>query len=830
MDSASSSAYRSSHRGRRHGQHRDDSFRLQRIALAFIPIALAGVILLQGGQLVGVKGFVLFTIGFFLLCQPPQVGMGKVGDQALMALAILPLLAFLPALVVPHGPWRDLALNHFEITLPYTVAPDLHALLEWLCWTWASWGAFYLFININPTHGERRFLLAEWVLITFLLALGVLIGNAKGLKYALVPDARVFTYFPSRNQTGTILFLGGIIGFGFLVESVLRRRILRAFVFGGLVLVLFTATVGTNSRAAAVIFCAGCMLVLFLKIRDWKRQLVLKLGVPFLIGMGSLFVLTGGDVSRLLNVFQSGDFRFMLYWDTLHLVGAHPLTGVGLGNFANVIPFYREASAISQRPLHPESDLLWWVSEVGLFGLIAGGVLIWQMVKAVRPIRYDGQVSTRAIPAAALIAYGVHAVVDVPMHFFGSLLPAFFIYSMANRYFEEKVLFPCWVFRVMGFILIGCGGFWMTAALIDKPWHTSIAIAQENEAITQGMQKSDKELLEKTFQTAFAHRKFDWWLYYERGDFILHFFKEPEIAKKDFSRALFLEPISSIVPFWIGVSWLPYSAEATYEAWRIALNRQSADMQWVYEDMMRRSSGYPNFAPYLAKLSKEDAFFRARYLECVYPEIFKEEFASELVDNEGLKKFSLEVRRRLFIRWARVAPEAFFDYSRDNATSVPDLWYVSSQAYIAKKQWQEAATLLHANTPIPRALSVPEGETLQKAAHRFRLNPHDIWLGGNLLSLQIQAEDWHGASGTLNILAADSPVPAFVYYWKAAIAFNNGLYQESCGDWDRYFEAVKKAIESDTHALARSQNVVEANSKIESQYSIGKKKNGGLNF
>ena len=67
-------------------------------------------------------------------------------------------------------------------------------------------------------------------------------------------------------------------------------------------------------------------------------------------------------------------FRLAVQADAWRMLAAHPVSGVGLGSFDGVFPFFRSLSASIWRTVHPESDWLWFACEAGvLAGLLAVG-------------------------------------------------------------------------------------------------------------------------------------------------------------------------------------------------------------------------------------------------------------------------------------------------------------------------------------------------------------------------------------------------------------------------------------------------------------------------
>lgn len=819
------------HFTKRLGHHKDNQFALKRPWLFFIPIGLGAIILLQGGQLLWAEGLIIALIGCLLLFSKLEFSCSSTINRIFLGILILPFLALLPSFLLPCGEWRAIAIHQFEIQLPISLVFDYRVWFEKYINLLAIVGFFYWVTSFDYTHSERRFLLLEWMYVTLFLAVGLIIANANDLMYKLVPDARVFTYFPSKNQTGTILFLGGIINFGFLIEHALKKKfgyfVLHSFLF----IIFLIAIIQTHSRASFCLFFLGCICLLFFKIRIWNINLTLKIALPLIIGTSSLFFLIGGDWNRIGQIFMSGDFRFKLYEDVSVLIKDHWLSGVGLGHFEWIMPFYREDSIISQRTLHPESDFFWWVSEVGIGIIVLLFLLILNLIKSVRPIWYDGQVSTRVLPLSALIAYMGHVLVDVPMHFWGTLLPACFLYALTKKTAIPHAFKLAFCFKIVGVGLMFVGASFMIADVFQLPFHSRIIYRKDTQLINEALKLDTADSLPVVFENAIIHRPFDWWIYYSKGIFLINILNRPLEAKKNFDKALFLEPISSIVPFWIGVAWLPYDPKLTYDNWILAMHAASSDMHWLFEDMMRRSSGYPSFAPYLNELSKKNAYFRGRYLEGIAGSLFLKAFNDTLKIYPDLSLFTLDIRRKLYIRYAQLDPDGLLLFAEQHAAYIPDIWYVKSVAFKVQKKWDLAAALLVENVPIPVGLTHPQSESLKELERKFLYSPRDVWIGTDLLSLRINQKNWAGALEVIDMLLLLDLVPPYVYYWQAVASFHLKLYEASCHAWDAYFESIKKALEKDAEALRLSQDVAEANKRLMNGASgVQKSKGSGIQF
>lgn len=747
-----------------------------------------GCVLAQGGANLACEAFLLFFVGIGLLLQPPSLGIGSKGNGMLLILALLPLLGLLPASLLPVGLWRDQAEMVYGIRLPYAMATNWWVLLESAVRMWGWIGLAYLCLNMPLEHALRTRLLCFGCLGMALLALVSIAANSNGMINPWIPNARVFSYFPSRNQTGTCFMVWGIISVGMAMYKLRARRWKWGFMLSVCGFIFLIATIQTHSRAAGVLILIGYGVLLWLVRPSWKVSDALKWGVPLaLIGM-SIFVLAGGDWQRLEKLLASGDFRFSLYGDVLALIRDHWVSGVGLGNFASIIPFYREVGDVAQQTLHPESDVLWMFADLGIgAGVII--LLLWlRSLRSTCPWREVEHFSIRTVVAVALMAFSLHSLIDVPMHFLGTAFLAIFLYPFAVKIeFEPFKRSSPYLWRGLGIFLMVVSAVWFVGWAGHLPTHSTIAKVQQDAAIESLLKEKTVPLSwEKVFEASLRHRPLDWWLYGQRGLAYLGFENHFSKGKADFDRALFLEPVSAQVAFWIGLNWLSWDFDQAYQVWSKALKRASFDPDWLCQDILRSSMGVKLFFPYLQKLAQQSLLMRVHFWGHLNEATFLVEFQAYLKENPVLKGLDPAAQEPFWIRFAKGNPQAFLDQLEAHL-ELQSLWRPKVAALIAQKQWKEASTLAidHANLPPP--LPAANGLGLNELREIFLRDPSDLWRSGQYLKLQIDAGDFAGAALTIDkILAASkADVPA-MRYWQAVTAFNLGDFEKSAQSWQRY--------------------------------------------
>lgn len=337
---------------------------------------------------------------------------------------------------------------------------------------------------------------------------------------------------------------------------------------------------------------------------------------------------------------------------------------------------------------------------------------------------------------------------------------------------------------------------------MNKPWHSWIRQKQSTDALIKAFNENDNIKIQSALSRALVVDPFDWWVYYQDANFNLIYFQRFDRADLNFRRAMFLEQMSSLVPFYIGLSWLPYVPQKTYQYWQEVLKRQSDNPAGVYEHMRVSSISNPAFKPYLIELSKEDPVLRVLVLKTMDPDFFKEEIITELQKNPALEYFELKDRQLLFEKWAKIDPTAFLSYIENSKLPLASfLFAAEAYAYASLGNWEKATEIVHDKAPKPKMLQSVDNQKIDELEHLFQLNPRDIWIGQKVLSLQIDLGEWDGAQKTLSVMAQDKPVPPYVFFWQGELAFKKGDFKESWAFWEKYLDTLDKASMSPQGAL-----------------------------
>lgn len=166
--------------------------------------------------------------------------------------------------------------------------------------------------------------------------------------------------------------------------------------------------------AVALYFVNGWMAVavlILLFVAGWYWEVLLGIGRKFHLEWVSLLAGGLGVMSALLSQrFSSGlrtfAERLVQIWDGLHIIAAHPLWGIGAGNWEEVYPCYQSAQYAST-VVH--SSMIQIGVDAGIFAIILATVFLafaW---------RQTGRNSSESLAAGLLVAHGL---LDFTMQFF----------------------------------------------------------------------------------------------------------------------------------------------------------------------------------------------------------------------------------------------------------------------------------------------------------------------------------------------------------------------------------------------------------------------------
>jgi tetratricopeptide (TPR) repeat protein len=528
----------------------------------------------------------MMGIGLLLIVAPFKALPGRTILLGLLGLVLCSMLGFLPGIWFGSSEWYA-RLHHAIPGLSLTLSLQPRQ-------TFFSLGVLFavIFYGIwliqwrpeNPVAGLQA----------MVVGIGILAAIALVSDFARVPipiwhPSQGFGPFANRNQTGTLMGLGAIIALG-LSGSGLRRSHWTSGPWIAAFALCLSANLLSNSRASLLFLLAATMVWFVYRLGVTVRAFAVGGGVILLIT--TLALLLGEQVVRRLREFllDGVGLRGDIYHDTVRLIAAAPFSGIGLGNFAAIFPFFRDSSLNSMRVIHPESDWLWLASEAGIGAILFAIVIVADLIA--RPAQSADPREKDVLFAGfiGVLTFLGHTLIDVPAHRLGTILPALFVLALCTKpkRLSYRARWIPWLSRVTGIALIGLGLFLNRA--------TSIADAPRQE-LAQGNWRAARAKIDE----ALTFAPLDWSLYLMRGSTDIRLGRWVE-ALGDFRAARVLEPKLAVVPFDEGCAWLDANSTLAIAAWKEALKRGSDDKN-LYLQMLDKSVPFPEVHQALLRLS-----------------------------------------------------------------------------------------------------------------------------------------------------------------------------------------------------------------------------------
>jgi len=314
----------------------------------------------------------------------------------------------------------------------------------------------FLLIILNAVREQRdvNLLLFSLLASAFFAALyGLLqyLGLMAGARTAGHGVTNVISAMGNRN------YLGGFLAYTLFPSIVLVVRLkprwlrivailLVAFCFGT-ALVLRQTSIPVVWMATAIAFVVG--FAIFRPIepirrhRAWLIALLLALAITFLIEapsgpLNSVVGLSKENPSWIVRMWErnSGDVRSWDWWIGLEMFKAHPLTGVGLGNYKLGFIPYKAAFLQSPqgadyqiympRAAQAHNEYVQILAEMGVLGLLALASLlvILPLSMWIRIRRAEDEASRfdLLLLGCGIVTFLVHALVSFPIHLPASVL------------------------------------------------------------------------------------------------------------------------------------------------------------------------------------------------------------------------------------------------------------------------------------------------------------------------------------------------------------------------------------------------------------------------
>jgi len=592
---------------------------------------LAGTVLLSvalaGGRPLWAQGVITMGVGLLWAVWTPAKLPDKPVFWSLIALALMPLAAYLPSFWLGAPSWRADLAQYRAVAHSLFVTPQpwltFHVWLLWLTGVaLAAWCACQ-----NWDHYHRGTLARMYAGGFVVIALFAIFAHATGNQPGWWPSTDGFGPFMNRNQWGGAMGFAGVVAIALLHQCV-RQQHKRGVVFWFLVLCLLTGSIIFNgSRGGLVVLAAGGFFYWAFYGVMRKQYSYAAIALSFLLIAFALFSFGGGALLErfvgLGSLFQGEadeDFRVQCYRMTMTMTAASPLAGFGLGNFEYVFPFYLDFEPMfDRRPAHPESSWLWLVSEGGWLLVMVVAVAIVVLVVQAYSARRSRAATIRAAGTACGLMLAANATFEVNGHRLGTLFPVIFLASLALPAATDalKSAVAARAMRAAGCLIVMTGLVWFLAgfdiAVLPGVQGTTALRAKAEAHKKAG--KTDEAV--SLMQRAERLLPLDWGTHWTLSDWLLTEGKlEP--AWDEFRTANALLPylywtIANQAEKWVKPS--PARAvSALLEAMQRAPLSKRSEM---YENYLNKSATHPSLRAMLLRLyptNPEFEFVRIRLL------------------------------------------------------------------------------------------------------------------------------------------------------------------------------------------------------------------------
>lgn len=765
-------------------------------------LTVLATVVLAGGRPLWAQGLATLGIGALWAFWPPRKAPRKSVMWALVALAVVPLAAYLPMGWTALPSWRETLATNPAITVSPFITPQpwftLHAWLLWLTGVaLAAWCSAQTWDHYNRDTVAR--MITGGILLTAVFAI---FATATGNNPGLWQSTDGFGPFANRNQWGSLLGLGGVMSIA-LIHHALRHEHKRGFVLWAVALAVFVwAIIQNSSRGGFVVLVTGGFAYwTFFGLAN-KNYRYAAIAVSFLMVSFAAFSVGGGPmVERFVGLKEAlaegadSDFRAQFYRMTLNLSADARLTGFGLGNFPNVFPFYLDFEPMmDRRPVHPESSWLWLLAEGGWLSILAvagaTGLLLYLGYKS----RRSRAATIRSAGMACAFVMVINAFFEVSGHRIGTLFPGIVLASLAlppaSRLVQPETLshilrIPGVVLAIVGLVWMASGPGWIIAPVIQGTTALQAVAGRTNEA-------GDPAAAAQLLQRAEALEPLNWDIRWARASFLLNA-RDAASAWDEFRAAQAILPYMSWVLEKEGYVWADISPSRAAYAWNQALRRSDpARRPGIYAGFLNATRGNPLLQVAVLNLYPDDPemeFARIKF----QVNSAKARLPRLLAKTEDLNLAPDHLAEPVLRLLLNNGQADVLDRLTNSNPRLKRLgWRVLADRAAATGRLDESLSLYFEHGPrpvLPAPISRSDLRTIERAA---ALAPLDIATAIAYYQALEFARRKDDAFWQLRRIMESPQAPAYIWYLAAKACHSRGEYEEAWQLLKAYEEKTKK--------------------------------------
>lgn len=759
--------------------------------------APAAAMLLANGNRDAITAIILVAIGLMLILERSMLIARPWIYGVAFALAAWGLTAWLPRFAtlqrIPW--WRDVITDDLGIPLAGTVAPQ----------PWLSFEPVLLLVagclfaahlgSLSFSMGARRKLMGACVVAVCLIALLSIASFFLGFHMPGWHSATGFGPFPNRNQTGNLFAIPIVAAAALGFDSFLLHRKLPGFLWLGAACLLLVAAVLTTSRAALGL-AFGCVLLwcAYMVLLHRRESSAVAIAFSGALILGALVLAFGGKaVDRILPTTQIAEatpsLRQAMHKDVLQMSRAAPITGVGLGNFEAIFPFYRKASAAEERALHPDSDWLLVLGEMGWPGLLLCIAAAGFFFANVLPLGSRSDRGVRMAAAVAAAGFLLHGAFDICAHRPGTIFIALLLASAAlHPGRDPERLRPTAqnLLRISGCLLLLPGIFFGGAACGLWPSPTAQTVRGLEE---KAGKISDPVLSRQMADRALALAPLRWQLYFLKARSEL---LENDVtqARLNFRRVRFLEPFNADVALREGLMWWKGAPQAAFAAWNEALYRTRRNPHDMLGQILKWVGPFAPWSQEILSLSQVRRELWLSVLQNLEPAEFAEALQSRRQDDPGLAKLGSPQRKQLFQLWeSKLGRATLVDALQRQPGWEDEGWFWLTRDLAARGFPSEAVARVKARLGAPPIPATAAPEDPQLAESRWDNEPQNFAIPLSLIEFYRKSGKPEEAFRIITTLEsrAGASMPPYFLWLKSEIA-------GTLGRWDVAWQSVDEYI------------------------------------
>ena len=769
-----------------HSDWRNSVHTVAVVAVTILAPALAGSTTLWAKSVIAIAAGLVFLLW-------PRGSLLRGFSLIMIAILAIGLIAFLPANFGSAPAWRT-DLSRLGVIFPQTRSPQPWLTFESLCLLalGLAWTSYLFGCDWNLQQRQKAL---SWFCVGVLgLAATMIIASGLHRRVPFWPETGGFGFFPNRNQTGNVFGLCGVMIYALALQG-WQRGSHNWWVWLLSLSLIFWALIVNGSRGGVVLFFIGSFAwhIWWIASSDAKRFPISLLFALVLLG-GALIWSGPNIVERFVGPnadLLTRNGRISIYRDAWNFFTQSPLFGIGLGNFRALFSSQRQYFISAAEAIHPESDWLWVLVEMGVFAplLLLFAVAWW--LRACFPFN---QGTLRATRVAAMIGgclFVVHGLVDVSGHRIGTLWPALFLASIAIK--PGVTLSPPrpFIFQVFGCWSLVMGGLWVgsifgmaapTSATRERVFNRT---EFENNV---GNYSAAISLSEKLLSIA----PLDWQAYYERGLAEAALYKPRAQIQRDFEIARYLMPNRPDLALNEGLIWLNAGDEdLAFGVWQESMQRWPDNAPVLYAQTFASVRDSAELRDRWRELGHVDRRCLPILLQNVNHLEFDIELNRLLSEDPELRSLSPSEKKILFATCLREGDQlALADALQRHPEWQSVGWQEMANALANYGDYRPAYETVYRFVQHPLLPKTEPNDSVQTLWARFRTTGNISNDGLGLVRSQIQANDFDEALTTLQAFSKTPNPPAAIYFLESRIWAAKGEWQKAWQAMLKYQSAI----------------------------------------